>query len=78
VNSLKYWDQTCELLVPMRDAEGKLWNLQLISAKKAKDGKFPRKFLKGGRTTETYYKAGPEPKEIVAIGEGVADLPPEF
>lgn len=65
------------LLVPLRDAEGKLWNLQRIAPNKPTDGNPEKLFLKGGRKSGLWHGMGPmpEPKEahtVVLICEGYA------
>ncbi|WP_225043089.1 toprim domain-containing protein [Xanthomonas campestris] len=54
------------LLVPMRDAEGRLWSVQTIAA----DG--GKRFLAGGRKRGLYYAIGREVAEVVCIAEGYA------
>lgn len=53
------------LLVPMRDADGRLVNIQRIGG----DGE--KRFLLGGRVTGTYHAIG-APKGIVYVAEGYA------
>ncbi|AHE57324.1 toprim domain-containing protein [Sphingomonas sanxanigenens] len=53
------------LLVPMRDAGGRLWNLQTIDAEGVK------RFAKGGRQQGLFLLVG-EPNEAVVVGEGYA------
>jgi putative DNA primase/helicase len=55
------------LLVPMRDAAGRLWNLQRIDPE---GGKF---FLKGGRTAELMFLVG-DVADALCLGEGVATM----
>lgn len=55
------------LLVPMRDGEGRLWNLQRIGG----DG--TKRFLKGGRTAGLYWTRG-QPRGVLCIGEGFATM----
>lgn len=56
-----------DLLAPMRDAEGKIWNLQRILP----DGR--KRFLKGGRIKGIFWMPR-EPEFVVAVGEGVATM----
>lgn len=53
------------LLVPMRDADGKLWNVQRI----APDG--TKRFAKGGRQEGLFCIIG-EPDGLLCVGEGYA------
>lgn len=53
------------LLVPMRDAEGRLWSLQSI----APDGE--KRFMPGGRVKGCYYAIG-KPSGRVVVAEGFA------
>ena len=46
------------LLVPMRDASGKLWNLERIAPAKSDDGGNEKKGLFRGRRTGCYYSIG--------------------
>jgi putative DNA primase/helicase len=55
------------LLVPMRDIEGKLWNLQRIFPDKGK------LFLKGGRTHDLMFIIG-NPDAVICIGEGMGTV----
>lgn len=55
------------LLVPMRDIDGKLWNLQRIFPDKGK------LFLKGGRTHELMFIIG-DPDAVICIGEGMGTV----
>lgn len=54
------------LLVPMRDASGKLWNLQRIPPDNTE-----KRFLYGGRVTGCYYGIG-KPNGAICIVEGFA------
>lgn len=54
------------LLVPMRDADGVLWNLQTIAA----DG--TKLFRKGARKTGNYHAIGGPVTDVVHIAEGYA------
>ena len=58
-------DHVDRLLVPMRDADGKVWSLQTI----AEDG--AKLFLRGGRTAGLFYLIG-EPGPELVIAEGFA------
>jgi putative DNA primase/helicase len=53
------------VLIPMRDIDGTLWNLQRI----APDG--TKLFLKGGRTDGLMWLCG-QPDAVICIGEGVS------
>lgn len=58
-----------KLLVPMYDADGKLWNLQRI----APDG--TKRFLRGGRTESLFCIIAPEQLgATVCLGEGYATM----
>lgn len=54
------------LLVPLRDAQGRLWSLQTIAA----DGS--KRFLAGGRKRGLYYAVGRTVSDVVCIAEGYA------
>lgn len=56
-----------KLLVPMGDAEGKLWNVQSIDP----DG--TKRFLTGGRIKGTFWHCGKAADRLV-IGEGMATV----
>jgi putative DNA primase/helicase len=60
------------LLVPVRDASGKLWNVQRIAADKPASG--PDKlFLKGGRKSGLWHMCGdPAGAAVLLIAEGYA------
>ncbi len=65
------------VLVPMRDAAGKLWNLQRIAPVKPTDGGPDKLFLKGGRTSGLWHMLGdvgadPAGPAVVLVGEGFA------
>ncbi len=55
------------LLVPMRDIDGRLWNLQRVFPDKGK------LFLKGGRTHDLMFMVG-EPDAVICIGEGMGTM----
>jgi putative DNA primase/helicase len=55
------------LLVPMRDDEGRLWNVQRI------DFRGTKLFLTGGRTQGLFWSRG-RPRGLVCIGEGFATM----
>jgi len=58
-----------KLVVPARDADGKLWSLQTIAAE---DGG-PKLFEKGGRKTGNFHLIGePKPGEALLVAEGYA------
>ena len=60
-------------LVPVRDAAGKLWNLQSIAPAKPTDGGPDKLFLKGGRKSGLWHMLGnPEGAPVVLIAEGYA------
>lgn len=63
----RLWQQADDLLVPMSDPSGFLWNLQRI----APDGS--KRFLPGGRTKGLFWFAG-EPRDVICIGEGMATM----
>ena len=56
-----------DLLVPMMDARGVIWNLQAIGPDGAK------RFAKGGRQQGLHLLIG-QPSEAIAIGEGYATM----
>src|SRR5690606_27471784 len=68
------------LLVPLRDAEGKLWNVQRIAPAKPEGGAPEKLFLKGGRKSGLWHMVGDvaggagadEPPAVVLIAEGYA------
>ena len=55
------------LIVPMRDTNGKLWNIERINPANFKD----KKGLLGGRRTGLYYSIG-KPKSVLIVCEGFA------
>ncbi len=63
----RLWQTGEELLVPMQDGAGTMWNLQRI----APDGS--KRFLYGGRTRGLFWWAGHATDRLV-IGEGMATL----
>lgn len=64
------------LLVPLRDATGKLWNVQRIAPAKPEGGAPEKLFLKGGRKSGLWHMVGggadAEPPAVVLIAEGYA------
>lgn len=54
------------LLIPLRDAAGKLWSLQFIDAKGGK------RFKTHGKTRGCYYAFGGRPKDVLLVVEGYA------
>lgn len=68
------------LLVPVRDATGKLWNVQRIAPTKPEGGAPEKLFLKGGRKSGLWHMLGEvgggvgadEPPAVVLIAEGYA------
>ena len=54
------------LLIPMRDIEGKLWNLQRI------DPRGDKRFLRGGRVTGLFHRIGRPVDQTLVICEGYA------
>ena len=54
------------LLVPLRDADGALWNVQTITP----DG--TKRFLSGGRKRGLYHAIGPSVAGLLCIAEGYA------
>ncbi len=70
-HNLRFAADGC-LLVPMRDADGKLWNLQRIFPSKPKTGT-DKLFLKGGRKTGLMHLLGePSPTAPILVAEGFA------
>jgi len=60
------------LLVPMRDATGKLWNLQRIAPEKPVSGT-DKLFLRGGRKTGLFHWCGaPDIEPVLLLAEGYA------
>lgn len=64
------------VLVPLRDAVGKLWNVQRITPSKPKDG-IDKLFLKGGRKSGLWHVLGdvggdPAGPAVLLVGEGYA------
>src|SRR5207342_634223 len=60
-------DRRGDLLVPMRDVDGRLWGIQTIDAEGRK------LFMRGGRKQGLHATIGaPEPGEPVIIAEGYA------
>jgi putative DNA primase/helicase len=55
------------LVVPMRDADGKLWNIERINPADSKD----KRGLPGGRRTGCYHSIG-KPKDVLIVCEGFA------
>lgn len=62
-------DKAGYLLVPMRDTDRKLWNVERISP----DGK-DKKGLPGGRRTGLYFGIGKPDDGVLLIGEGFATM----
>jgi len=64
------------LLVPLRDAAGKLWNVQRIASTKPTGGAPEKLFLKGGRKSGLWHMVGQVVNDasppVVLIGEGYA------
>jgi putative DNA primase/helicase len=61
------------LLVPMRDAAGKLWNVQTIKPMRPADGGPDKLFQKGGRKSGSMHWCGdPEGAPVLLIAEGYA------
>lgn len=59
------------LLVPMRDAAGKLWNLQRIAPAKPAGGGPDKLFLRGGRKTGLLHWCGdPAGNPVLLVAEG--------
>lgn len=65
VQSYGLKDLRGQLVVPVRDADGKLWSLQFIGA----DGK--KTFLTGGRKRGCYHAIG-RPSSVLCVAEGYA------
>jgi putative DNA primase/helicase len=59
------------LLVPMRDPEGKLWNLQAIFPERDPELERDKDYLLGGRKQGTYFSIG-KPEGVIVIAEGLA------
>lgn len=59
------------LLVPMRDAEGKLQNVQRIAPQRPEEGS-DKRFLPGGRKQGLSHLIGPEPVDVLLMAEGYA------
>jgi len=55
-----------QLVVPLRDADRRLWSLQYIGP----DG--GKRFLSGGRTAGCYWSIGRTPVDILLVAEGFA------
>lgn len=62
-------DKAGFLLVPMRDADRKLWNVERINPADSKD----KKGLFGGRRTGLYFGIG-KPSGALVVGEGFATM----
>jgi putative DNA primase/helicase len=65
------------VLVPMRDASGKLWNVQQIAPVKPTDGGTDKLFLKGGRKSGLWHWCGdpgtdPAGPAVLLVTEGYA------
>ena len=65
------------VLVPLRDASGKLWSLQFIAPVKPSDGGTDKLFLKGGRKSGLWHLLGdvasdPAGPAVVLVAEGYA------
>ena len=61
------------LLVPVRDASGKLWNVQRIAPVKPSDGGTDKLFLRGGRKSGLWHWCGdPAGVAVLLICEGYA------
>ena len=61
------------LLVPVRDASGKLWNVQRIAPVKPSDGGTDKLFLRGGRKSGLWHWCGdPAGAAVLLICEGYA------
>lgn len=65
------------VLVPLRDAVGKLWNVQRIAPTKPADGGTDKLFLKGGRKSGLWHLVGavagdPSGPPVLLIAEGYA------
>jgi putative DNA primase/helicase len=59
--------------VPMMDAAGKVWGLQLIRGKQRRTGKLEKEYWpKGLAKTGHYHLVGPIPKGVVLVAEGYA------
>lgn len=69
----RFREKTDCLLVPMRDAEGRLWNLQAIFPERDPELERDKDYLLGGRKQGTYFSIG-KPDQAVVIGEGLATM----
>lgn len=58
------------LAIPMRDADGKLWNIERIAPEKPAEGS-DKKGLFGGKRTGCYFSIG-KPDGVICIAEGFA------
>lgn len=58
------------LAIPMRDADGKLWNVERIAPEKPAEGS-DKKGLFGGKRTGCYFSIG-KPGGVICIAEGFA------
>lgn len=62
-----------ELLVPMRDGEGALWNVQRILPQKPAEGGTDKLFLKGGKVSGLWCMLGdPKAAPVILLAEGFA------
>ena len=67
VNAFNIKNNVQRLLIPLRDGEGKLWNLQQIFP----NGK--KRFLKNGKVKGLFHNIG-EQTDVIYIGEGYATM----
>ncbi len=61
------------LLVPMRDAEGRLKNVQRIAPQRPADGSTDKRFMPGGRKSGLRHLIGPWPDPTTASDTATAD-----
>ena len=66
VGALGIFSDGFRLLVPMRDIEGKLWNVQRI------DPRGNKRFLRGGRVTGLFHRIGRPVDQTLVVCEGYA------
>ena len=67
INALGIKHNGQKLLIPLRDGEGKLWNLQQVFP----NGK--KRFLKNGKVKALFHIIG-EQTDVIYIGEGYATM----
>ncbi|HRN76528.1 DUF927 domain-containing protein [Ottowia sp.] len=61
------------LLVPLRDGEGRLWNVQTVAPERPADGAPEKLFIKGGRKSGLWCMLGtPDDAAVILVAEGYA------